>query len=83
MPEDAKLQDAVAEVVAALTGRTVSERETLISSGMIDSLSILRLIAMLEKKLGVIIPTESLQPDDFDSIALIVETVQRVSRPAG
>ncbi|MGH9554553.1 MAG: phosphopantetheine-binding protein [Terriglobales bacterium] len=64
--------------MSGLIGREVSDQELLISSGAIDSLSILKLIGRLETTLGVAMPTESLQPEDFDSIELIVETVQRV-----
>lgn len=78
MPDDATVLSAAREVVANLVGRSVKDSEPLISSGTIDSLSILKLIAQLEKRLHVSIPTETLQPDDFDSVELIVETVQRV-----
>ena len=44
--------------------------------GLIDSLSVLKLIALLEKKLHVTIPPETLQPEDFDDLDLIVETVR-------
>jgi len=78
MPEIAAIHSAALEAVAELIGRKVRDGETLISSGLIDSLSILKLISKLEKKLGITIPTEALQPDDFDSVDLMVETVQRV-----
>jgi acyl carrier protein len=58
---------------------SVSDDEPLISSGRIDSLSILRLIANLEQALSVSIPPANLQPDDFESIDLIVETVERAA----
>lgn len=82
MLEDSRIREAASEVVAGLVGHRVTEHETLISSGLLDSLSILRLIGELEKALGITIPTDSAQPDDFDSIALIVETVRRVAPPA-
>jgi len=52
-----------------------------VSSGLIDSLSVLKLIALLETKLGVLIPPQTLQPEDFDDVDLIVETVERVAKP--
>jgi acyl carrier protein len=51
-----------------------------VSSGLIDSLSVLKLITRLEKKLSVTIPPANLQPDDFDSVDLIVSTLERVSQ---
>ena len=62
-----------------MTGRKVSDDESLISSGLIDSLSILKLIAQLETSLSVTIPPDNLQPGDFESIDEITETVLRVA----
>ncbi|MCU1273795.1 MAG: Acyl carrier protein [Bryobacterales bacterium] len=70
---------AAREVVANMVSSAITDGEPLISSGLIDSLSILKLIAKLEKKLGINIPTDNLQPDDFESVDFIVETVQRVA----
>jgi acyl carrier protein len=79
MQNDAEVLQAAREVVSKLVGRPVGDEEALISGGLIDSLAILRMIGELEGKLGKSIPTDSLQPDDFDTIALIVETVKRVT----
>jgi acyl carrier protein len=81
--DEATIRVAAAESVGGLIGRPLKRGETLISSGLIDSLSVLRLIADLEKRLTVTIHTRSLQPDDFDDLDLIVTTVQRAARPIG
>lgn len=70
---------AAREVVFETTKRTPKDSAPLISSGLIDSLALLRLLARLEQKLGITIPTDRVQPDDFDSIDFIVETIQRVT----
>lgn len=62
-----------------MVGHTVADDEALISDGLIDSLAILRMIAQLEARLGISIPTDALQPEDFDNVNLIVETVGRVA----
>ncbi len=72
---------AAREIVAGMVGSSVDDDESLIVSGRIDSLSILKLIAKLEQKLGISMPASQLQPEDFDNIDLIVETVERVGRP--
>jgi acyl carrier protein len=36
----------------------------------------------MEKKLAVVIPPDTLQPEDFDDVETIVETIQRVGKPA-
>ena len=81
--DDATIRQAAIESVGGLIGRPLKKGETLISSGLIDSLSVLRLIGDLEKRLAVKMHTAALQPDDFDDIDLIVTTVQRAARPAG
>ncbi len=79
MPDLDAIRAAARDVVAEMTGGAVADDEPLISSGRIDSLSILKLIARLEKKLGLSIPPANLQPDDFENIDYIVETVERAA----
>ena len=81
MPDLQQIRTAAQEVVAEMVGRPVNDADTLISSGLIDSLSILKLIGRLEGRLNISMPTETLQPDDFDTIDYIVETVERVAQP--
>lgn len=70
------------EVASQVVGRAIkTDDQKLVSSGLIDSLSVLRLISLLEKELQVSIPPETLQPEDFDDVNLIVETVERVAMP--
>jgi len=75
-----QVRAAAREVVAGMTGRKVKDGDPLIASGLIDSLSILRLITQLEEKLAVSIPPDNLQPDDFETIDYIVDTVLRVAQ---
>jgi len=82
MLDENTIRNAARETASEIAGQPISDGQRLISSGMIDSLSILKLIGNLENRLHIEIPTDSLQPDDFDNIQLIVETVQRVARPA-
>jgi len=71
---------AVREVVAEMIGHRVHDSDALVSSGLVDSLSVVKLITRLEKKLKVTIPPANLQPDDFDNVDLIISTLERVSR---
>jgi acyl carrier protein len=70
---------AARNMTTQLIGYQVSDTDPLVSSGLIDSLSVLDLIVGLEQQLSLRIIPDTLQPEDFDSIALIVETVSRVS----
>ena len=82
LPESAAIRAVAQTVASQIAGRPVKDGQRLVSSGLIDSLSILRLIAELENKLNLSIPTENLQPEDFDDLDLIVETIERVAKPA-
>ena len=70
---------AARQIVRDMAGAEISDDEPLISSGHIDSLSILTLIGALEKKLNVSIPPANVQPGDFETIEWIVDTVERVA----
>lgn len=76
-----QVRKAAQEVVAEMIGKKVGDADYLISSGLIDSLSILKLIGNLENRLSVTIPAANLQPDDFESVDFITETVLRVAQP--
>jgi acyl carrier protein len=81
LPDSATIRNAAREAVSELTRKSIKEGQRLVSSGLIDSLSVLKLISLLERKLYILIPTETLQPEDFDDLDLIVETVERAAKP--
>jgi len=72
------MRSGVREAVAEVVGRNVEDSEAIVSSGLVDSLSVVKLILRLEKKLNVRIPRANLQPDDFDSVDQIIDTLERV-----
>jgi len=80
LPDSETIRNAARAAASELTGRTIKDNQKLVSSGLIDSLAVLKLISLLEKKLNIAIPPETLQPEDFDDVALIVETVERVGQ---
>ena len=82
LPDSDTIRNAAREAAAQIAGRPIKDGQRLVSSGLIDSLSILRLISLLEKKLKVSIPPATLQPEDFDDLDLIVETIERVAKAA-
>jgi acyl carrier protein len=47
---------------------------------MIDSLSVLKLIVILETKLQILVPKDQVQPEDFDSVEMILDTLERVTQ---
>lgn len=64
--------------VSDLVRKSVRDDQPLVTSGLIDSLRVLKLIVSLEERLKVKIPTDQLQPEDFDTVNGIVETLERV-----
>lgn len=79
MSNQETIRGAAREAAGAIAGRPIQDGQALVTSGLIDSLSVLKLISLLEKKLNVVLPPETLQPEDFDTVELIVETVERVA----
>jgi acyl carrier protein len=81
MLDSSTIRTAAREAASQIAGRPIKEGQRLVTSGLIDSLSVLKLIGLLERKLSITIPPETLQPEDFDDVDLIVETVERVAKP--
>ena len=56
--------------------RTISPDESLISSGVIDSLGILRIIAFIEERFGISVDDEEVIPTNFETINTIRSLVE-------
>jgi len=80
MMDNHAVRAVVRDTVAEMVGYRVEDSEPIVSSGLIDSLSVVKLITRLEQKLRVVIPPANLQPDDFDNVDLIVEALERQAR---
>ena len=61
-----------------LEAETLAANAPIFSSGLLDSLSSLRLLMALEKKFGLSISPLDVALDEVDSIAKIIETVERL-----
>lgn len=72
-------RELVRNVVVEIARQKVRDDELLVSSGIIDSLRVLKLISRLEDQLQIRISTDQVQPEDFDSVDLILETIERVA----
>ena len=66
--------------VEILHGRNakVEDVEDLLSAGLLDSLSILKLVAFIEESFGIQVPDEDLVYDNFKSVSAMVEYYNRV-----
>jgi acyl carrier protein len=54
----------------------LNEDEDLLSSGILDSLGILQLVAFIEKSFGIRIPDEDVVFDNFQSINALTDYLQ-------
>jgi 2-hydroxymuconate-semialdehyde hydrolase len=53
----------------------IDENTPLISSGLIDSLSIVSLVAFIDKKYGVKIPDEKGTVENFETVTKIIDII--------
>ena len=60
---------------------TVDENTALVSSGLIDSMSLIDLLVKLEDLTHMRIPAGKVQPKDLDTVAKMFATAQRVGKP--
>ena len=56
---------------------TLDENTPLISSGIVDSFSMVSLKRFLEKKYGVMLPDEEATPQAFDTVTSIIALVNK------
>jgi len=59
----------------------IDEDTPLVSSGVIDSLTLVRVLQKLEDLTHTRIPPGSVQPQDLDTVSMMFATAQRVGVP--
>jgi acyl carrier protein len=61
----------------------LKDDSSLLESGILDSLSVLKLVLFLEQQFGIVVAPEELIPENFetvDAICAYIRTQQRVQR---
>ncbi len=58
----------VGELLMAAPEMTIGPDDTLLSTGMLDSMSLLRLVAFLEERFGVTVGDGELIPANFETL---------------
>ena len=61
---------------------TLDETTPLITSGIVDSFSMVSLKRFLEKKYSISIPDEQATPEAFNTVSSIIELVKRHTKEA-
>ncbi len=59
-------------------GRVIGEETELVRSGIVESYGIVDLLLFIEEEYGIVIPDESLIPDNFRTVVDIARCVDRV-----
>lgn len=57
-------------------GDTLTDGQSLVEAGLIDSLGVAELVAFIESRYGVVAADEELVPDNFDSIERVASFVE-------
>ena len=72
------IQHAVREFIGNDLGREVqrvTDAESLLETGIIDSLGVLALVGFIEKRYGIAVTEDEMMPENFDSIDAIAAFV--------
>ena len=79
MTNDISIQLAqfIATEILKQPGRAIAEDETLISSGLVDSFSLVDLALFVEDKFGVRIDDTELKADTFDTLAQLGDLIRQ------
>ena len=78
-----QLIDYIQKQVIRRKGITIDADTPLVSSGLVDSLALVDVLAELERVMKMRIPAGKVQPKDMDTVNLMMATAARVGKPRG
>jgi acyl carrier protein len=78
--ESQQMIEHIAQLICK-PGVALDENTPLVSSGLIDSMSLIDLLVKLEDLTHMRIPAGKVQPKDLDTVAKMFATAQRVGKP--
>jgi acyl carrier protein len=78
--EAQQMIDYIVKEVIRRPGTQIDERTPLVSSGLIDSMSLVDILLKLEDLTHSRIPAGKVQAKDMDTVALMLATAQRVGK---
>ncbi len=70
------LAQKIAQKILKEPNRIIQPDEALISSGLIDSFSLVDLALLVEDEFGVVVDDTELNPDSFDTLEQLVTLIQ-------
>jgi acyl carrier protein len=79
----AKLRQLIEKTFYVPEGEALSDEDSLLDRGIIDSTGVLELISVLEAEFGISVADEEMVPENLDSIARIEAFVAKKRTAAG
>lgn len=76
-----QLIDYICKEIIRQPGVQIGVDTPLVSSGLIDSFSLVDVLSKLEEVTASRIPVGKVQPKDMDTVSLMLSTAQRVGKP--
>ncbi|MBL7748902.1 MAG: hypothetical protein JNM19_15800 [Chitinophagaceae bacterium] len=72
------LRTFLQEIIADVAFKKVGFSDSLVESGLLDSITLVEVIVAIEEKTGKAMPQHLLQNENFETIDTIVETVSKM-----
>lgn len=67
----------LSDLVTDGKGETIQDDDSLIASGVIDSMGIINLLGFVEEKFSIEISSDELLPENFETLSTITDLVNR------
>ncbi len=80
MSVSARIREFILRQFPLAKRRPLSDDDSLLESGTVDSLGILELVNFVTEQFGIEVTDEDLQPENFDSIASLTTFVEQRRR---
>jgi acyl carrier protein len=72
------MEEFLKEKIEELTFESVEASESLIQSGILDSITVVDLAVFIEEEYGVSIPFNEIKPEYFETIETIIQFVEKL-----
>jgi D-alanine--poly(phosphoribitol) ligase subunit 2 len=70
-----QLRDYIQKEIAK--GRELTDDESLLEGGILDSLAIVKLVSYIEDEFDIEVPDSDFDPENFETISAIVQLIER------